>query len=271
MSWLDLSVDPQLTAQNLEPYGSDNITGGCRLPAEIQMLVLEQADWKLQPTLAQVCRFWREFIQNSPTVRLNRYFPVVMAKDGFNGSAGETEYPRPRPWIHRSLGYLRQYTLVPAAKRLSFEPCKIEILTQPPNTNSYLPYCKIWPDMKWGFFKDDTVTIYPGLDTEKLRIAERELVIGFRCRSECDRGNCVVGLGPVTVIGTYLSFVSKTINSEAAKCRRDCGGITPYAPSPVVELYMNKPPILVFSPAGYDTDTLRIWLKANMMQCEFTK
>ncbi|RVD84045.1 uncharacterized protein DFL_005814 [Arthrobotrys flagrans] len=243
-------------------------SNSCYLPAELQMIILETADWKLHPILAQVCRFWRHFIQTSPKVRLNRYFPVEATTYGFDSSPGEEEFPRPRPWVHKSLAYLRQFIVdTTTLQKSSFRPCKIELLEWPPPPR---PSCRIWPDMHWGLFKDDLVTIFPGRDSDSLKIAEREIVVSFDCCDFCestgDKQNQVVPLGPVAKVASYLSFVTEQVNYDMMRCLRKRKE-KKWDEGTVVEFWMGREPILVFSPRGYDTDTLRLWFEVKVRLC----
>ncbi|KAK6329651.1 hypothetical protein TWF730_006198 [Orbilia blumenaviensis] len=276
----------------------------CYLPAEIQMIILEKADWKLHPTLTQVCRLWRHFIQTSARVKLNRYFPVEATTHGFDNSPGEAEFPRPRPWLHRSLAYLKQFIIEKNSKNVQFRACKIEVIGQRqqeplpvessnfsrPRSTLSRPVCRLWPDMKWGLFKDDPITIYPGIDnnnpkTTTLRIAPREIVVSFHCCDFCesisDKGNQIIGLGAVAKVSGYLNFVTEEVNDEMESCLKR-RGVKPSSSSSsragerlrdwddgtVVEFWMGRDPLLVFSPSRYDTDTLRLWFDARVRRCE---
>ncbi|KAJ6259419.1 hypothetical protein Dda_6321 [Drechslerella dactyloides] len=249
-----------------EPRQPAGMAGACYLPVEIQMLILEQADWKQHGVLAQVCRFWRYFIQTSSRIRLNRYFPVEAAAVGFNGSAGEAKNPRPRPWLHRSLAYLRQF--IPGANPKDlFAPCKVEVVRRAESGNEQ-SWCRIWPDMKWGFFKDDRVTIYPSATADKeLKVAEREIVTLFRCCEVCQPEYYrVATLGPVAKVGSWLSFTLKLVNSEMGLCQNKQSNNQ--EGGSIVEFCMHRQPILVFNPGGYDTDTLRLWFEGKMLRCK---
>ncbi|KAK6531075.1 hypothetical protein TWF281_007901 [Arthrobotrys megalospora] len=261
---------PGASISNETPCSPLASSNSCCLPTELQMIILEVADWKLHPILAQVCRFWRHFIQNSAQVRLNRYFPVQATTYGFDSSPGEAEYPRPRPWVHKSLTYLRQFIVDTNAPNPSLRPCKVELLQWPPPPR---PSCRIWPDMHWGIFKDDPVTIFPGIDSNSLKIAEREIVVSFYCCDYCesreDKKNQVVPLGPVAKVASYLSFVTKQVNYEMARClKNNLKMEKKWYEDFVVEFWMGREPILVFSPGGYDTDTLRLWFEAKVRQCD---
>ncbi|KAK6515198.1 hypothetical protein TWF506_007543 [Arthrobotrys conoides] len=256
-------------------------SNSCYLPAELQMIILETADWKLHPTLAQVCRFWRNFIKTSAQVRLNRYFPVEATTYGFDSSPGEEEFPRPRPWVHKSLTYRRQFIVDTTTtttttsstsniQKSSFRPCKIQLLEWTPGSKSK-PSCGIWPDMRWGIFKDDLVTIFPTIpNTSSLRIAEREIVVSFDCCGLCEKckykQNQVVPLGPVATVASYLSFVTKQVNYAMSECLKKRAG-QKWVEGIVVEFWMGREPILVFSPRGYDTDTLRLWFESRVREC----
>ncbi|KAF3941766.1 hypothetical protein ABW19_dt0202821 [Dactylella cylindrospora] len=246
----------------------------CQLPAELQMLVMEAADWKQHSTLAQVCRFWRNFIKTSPVVLMNRYFPVNAMTEGYDGSPAEEQYPRPRPWVHRGLLYLRQFVAQTDQGEVKFVPQMLEVVGSPWSfgyTDS-TTVCKRWPDMRWGFFKDDLVTVFPGTGPVNLKIAEREIVTRFVCCSSCedrpDVGCQVFPLGPVAVLSNYLSFTTKLVHMEIENCRsrRKKERLEP-ARWDIVEFHMNREPILIFSPKGFDTDTLRLWFKVRANQC----
>ncbi|KAK6356125.1 hypothetical protein TWF718_000499 [Orbilia javanica] len=302
---------PQSPPQSPPPT-TTTTTNPQYLPTELQLLILEASDWKLHPTLAQVCRFWRDFIKSSEKVRLNRYFPVEATTHGFDSSPGEQEFPRPRPWVHRALGYLRQFVVDSrgggvedggegggtggTGGGVSFRACKIELLERSYWVSDGRPKCRLWPDMKWGFFKDDPVTIFPDVpfDPSFLNLAEREIVVSFNCCKPCERSeskkNQIVPLGPVAKVESYLKFVTEEVNYEMVGCseRRkrmgkrvwgwdaefDGGDEGGYEDDDddgrvvVVEFWMARDPILVFTPRGFDTDTLRLWFEAKVRRCE---
>ncbi|KAK6331326.1 hypothetical protein TWF730_004408 [Orbilia blumenaviensis] len=85
------------------------------IPIELQLLIIELAEWTQLPTLQQVCSGWRAFIlrhiNTSPTILAGRYtfHPSILSDD------------QP-PYFHQIFTYLTHYLYVEG----SFYPCHIE-------------------------------------------------------------------------------------------------------------------------------------------------
>ncbi|KAF3941822.1 hypothetical protein ABW19_dt0208648 [Dactylella cylindrospora] len=161
-----LSLGPVLSSSSVQ-----------RLPLDVQLIIIEQADWKEHARLRMVCRSWKSFLQTSSAVLSNRYRLSGYLKEQQERFDKDELWNKNLPQGHRAMGF---FNALYRDKGGGWQPCRFnrdgdltkeEMLdwfeheelwskrqewTHGPDRISG----KIFPDNGMSFFKDDPWAIW---------------------------------------------------------------------------------------------------------------